>query len=183
MKFKLILATLALPILFNACGEFKGNTGATGPTGPKGDAGPSGTTPEPVTLTVSVDRSLTPWSDNNFSEIAATGFVELKNSFSVPELAQNENGGWIDFIVYDSQNNAVSHFCYQGQIGSKSYNFSYKKVDNAVQGCDSNSEKDTGIVSMVVGLEKGGKFQIIPRAPRFNGIPVQKFNFFYLGVK
>lgn len=147
-----------------------------GSDGQDGAAGAAGDSVEALTVELTVDRSLTPWADNNSLTIDFDGYIQLPESFTVPELTQNENGGWLDFIVGDVT------LCYQGRVGQKRYEFKYKKTDGYTDGCDQNNEKDDTYTNFYVMVEDGDTFQIIPRAPRFNGITVD-FEFSAVGLK
>ncbi len=146
-----------------------------GTDGSDGSDGVDGQSAEAIIVELSVDRSLS-WSDDNKIEVNFDGYIQIPESFSVPELTQNENGGWLDFIVGDTT------LCFQGNVGKKTYSFKYKKQAGYSDGCDQNNEKDDTYTNFYLPVFEGDTFQIVPRAPRFNGIVVD-FEFSAVGVK
>lgn len=128
------------------------------------EQGVDGTSAAFSELIISVDRSATPWQDNNLKEASGDMLVYLPSSFEFTNLTSTENGGWID-IVLDKQ-----RFCYQGKFGTRIYEYKYKKVESHTEGCDKNNEKFIGSVQLQGFVKNKKIIQIIPRAPRLDGV-------------
>jgi hypothetical protein len=158
-------------LLLGSCGK-RGKQGLMGVSGESGSDGLSSVTGE---IVISVDRASTPWSDNNKTELEVDAVFQLPESFTINGITNTENGGWFDIILGDQT------FCYQGKIGTKKYEFKYKKMINHSQGCDQNNEKDTGVISLIILVEANSIIQVIPRAPRYD--VVEEFLFPYIGVE
>lgn len=155
-----------------SCGK-DGSNGLNGVNGGDGKDGDSAVA-EIVTIE-DVDRSATPWASNNKITIDKDGFIILPDSFTIDSITNTENGGWFDFIVGDVV------FCYQGKVGKRQYDFKYKKSAGATTGCDTNSDKDTGLVILYALIESGEDLQVIPRAPRYDA--VEDFSFAFVGAE
>jgi len=135
-----------------------------GRNGFNGARGLPGQNVELDSIILSVDRAQTPWADNNKTQAPYDLIVYLPSSFEFTNLTSTENGGWIDIIV----GNKV--YCYQGKFGTRVYEYKYLKSEGATSGCDQNNDKFKGSVSFVEKLKKNDLMQIIPRAPRLNGV-------------
>lgn len=174
MLNKIILLIL---LLIPACGE-DGKMGVPGQDGAVGKAGADGRDGADVEvgeLSIFVDRTATPWDENNFTFLHIDAVILLPNSFEVSSLGRKENGGWLDFRL------GSQVFCYQGRVNSRRYEFKYKKADGAVTGCDQNNDKSENPVNLNVKLVSASQIQIIPRAPRFD--VMVEFKFPYIGVE
>jgi hypothetical protein len=110
-----------------------------------------------------VDRENIPWSSNNEILAPYDLIVYLPASFEFPDMTRPDNSGWIDITINDEV------FCYQGKFNTRIYEFSYKKTATATTGCDSNSDKFGGKVTMYAKAKKDQVLRIIPRAPRLAG--------------
>lgn len=163
------LKTTILSLLLASCGQdmYLVETGTGDKTG-------AVTGPNSGIYSLVVDRSATPWADNNKLEADVDGVLYLPDSFSIPSMSNTDNGGWFDFVV------GSEVYCYQGKFGTRTFEFSYKKYDGATNGCDSNSEKTTEVFSMYVAFESGDIIQVIPRAPRYD--VSEEFTFPYIGI-
>jgi hypothetical protein len=155
-----------------------GSTGATGAAGldgvdgVDGAVGPSGYGPSMFSISVELNRQLLPWADNNKEVVGVPFIIGVPGSFTVQEISTT-GSGWID-IVTDKQ-----VLCFQKAVSTKRFDFSYKKLDGALTGCDTNDDKDLSF--SFLGIIEGEEFfQMIPRDPRLQDI-VPVFNFW--GVK
>jgi hypothetical protein len=157
-----------------------GKDGTNGINGTNGVDGKDGKNVVLASLTIVVDRGIT-WSDNRI-DITHTGVLTIPSVIDVLLLTNNENGGWVDFIIEKSDSTERHHYCYQGVNGQKRYAFSYKKISGSTQGCDQNNEKETAAVSTTMDVQAGDDLVIIPRAPRLAGIK-PTFTFHYLGIE
>jgi hypothetical protein len=160
---------LILTALLASCGQDYGYI-ALG----TGDEGKNVSGPNSGVYTITVDRSATPWSSNNRLEADRDGVVYLPDSFDIPSMTNTDNGGWFDIIVGEEV------YCYQGNFGTRTFEFSYKKAEGATTGCDTNSDKTTEAFGMHAAFESGDTVQVIPRAPRYDVI--EDFNFPFVGI-
>jgi hypothetical protein len=121
---------------------------------------------------IEVDRSLTPWENYNKVTINGSATVMFPRKFTVPEITGSlTGGGWVDIIM------GSRVYCYQRKSGTKDFEYSYLKLENAPTGCDTNSDKDlvTVVTDPLINAEVT-MLQIIPREPKLAGIkPIISF--------
>ena len=150
-----------------------GIDGVAGTNGTNGTDGTDGTSIVQVIIVVVVNRDLAPWSTNNLITLTNDGTIIVPTSFTISTLSGTSGSGWIDFKV----GNEV--YCYKRVTNTKNYLFSYKKILNAITGCDSDSDKDLNPTIYSTRILSGNILQIIPRDSKMAGIGNILFTFHY----